>query len=138
MPAHPPTPVQSKKFFSRVIIGSAQASADSPTPWRWDTPSTYRPSSGAKELSSTKKIPETSCVSEARMILKKKNWVDLDTIHRFPINRGGNPAAPAAPRKPRIQRPHFHHNARRMQHRRLAFVHPDSEYDSGFSAGSDS
>ncbi|GFN89431.1 hypothetical protein PoB_001593700 [Plakobranchus ocellatus] len=32
------------------------------------------------------------------------NWIDLDAKHSFPINRAGNPPAPAAPRKPKDQR----------------------------------
>ncbi|GFO40285.1 hypothetical protein PoB_006679000 [Plakobranchus ocellatus] len=27
----------------------------------------------------------------------QENWIDLDAIHRFPINRGGNLVAPSKP-----------------------------------------
>ncbi|RUS90859.1 hypothetical protein EGW08_001366 [Elysia chlorotica] len=59
------------------------------------------------------------------------NWINLDTIHRIPLNRAGNLPAPDAPRKPRGESAFRVRELARdnMAPRRLDFDSSDSEED---------
>ncbi|GFN92695.1 hypothetical protein PoB_001920100 [Plakobranchus ocellatus] len=63
----------------------------------------------------------------------RQNWINLDTINSFPINRAGNPPAPAAPRKAKIRSSKFQNLSKKSSPKRLEFL--DSVGDCDKEAG---
>ncbi|GFN92697.1 hypothetical protein PoB_001920300 [Plakobranchus ocellatus] len=65
----------------------------------------------------------------------QQNWINLDTINSFPINRAGNPPAPAAPQKAKNKSSKFHNLSKKLSHKRLEFFDSEGDTDSDKEAG---